>query len=184
MAHVKTTRQQLFSRQLYRNDTNKGVVSVLLLQVSALYLPQWGLRMCMGSRFPLEIHCPSLLYALMLDKSATQFKLENFASQKKYTTHRYSKTLTWQENLLLLDSSPWRTYFYWISMQKKKKEKRKWRHLTKSKVQTNHSRSQVWITPGTQVCTSSTKNHHNLSFFIHFLIYNIVYSNRKVQSVY
>ena len=31
----------LFSRQLYRNDTNKGFVSVLLLlQVSALYLPQ------------------------------------------------------------------------------------------------------------------------------------------------
>ena len=131
--------------------------------------------MCMGSRFPLDFHSPSLLFVLLLDKSATQFKLENFASQNKYTTHRYSKTLTWQENLLLLDSSPWRTYFYWTSMQKKRQKKRKWRHLVKSKVQTNHSRSQVWIMPGTQVCTSSTKNHPNLSFFKNLLIYNILY---------
>lgn len=144
-------------------------MSVLLLQVSALYLPQWGFRTCMGSRFPLEFHCPSLHLALLLDKFTKQFKLENFPSQNKCTTHHYSITLTWQENLLLLDSFPWRTYFYWISMQKKKtkqKKERKWRHVTKSKVQTNHSRSQVWIMPGTQVCNSSTKNHRNLSFFI------------------
>lgn len=170
----------LFSRQLFRNDTNKGVVSVLLLQVSAPYLPQWGLRMCMGSRFPLDFHFRSFHFALLLAKFTTQFKLENVPSQTKCTTHHYSIILTWQENLLPLDSSLWRTYFYWISMQKKRKKKRKLRHLTKSRVRTNHSRSQVWITPGTQVCTSSTKNHHNLSFFKNLLIYNILY--RRILS--
>ena len=131
-----------------------------------------------------DFHCPSLLFALLLDKSAAQFKLENFPSQNICTTHHYSITLTWQENLLLLDSSPWRTYFYWISMQKKQKKKESEDTLQKVKFKPtivgHKSKSCQALKFVPRLLNIITIFLSLLNWAGNLLIYNILYSYRKV----